>query len=144
MKLIPITADSTKLEKIKNSEFLLTLCSSVISLYPEDGAIYPWMGYLAEEHNRLVGSCAFKTPPVSGQVEIAYFTFPECERNGVGKRMAQRLVDVAFKHGVVRVVAQTLPTRSASTSILESISFKYAYDVIHPEDGRVWEWHLNK
>lgn len=100
----------------------------------------PWAGYLAEDDGEFVGSCAYKTPPIAEEVEIAYFTFPEHEGRGIATRMAQHLVDIAFANGVVRVKAQTLPEPNASTRLLEKLGFVFTGPVMHPEDGEVWEW----
>lgn len=88
----------------------------------------------------ICGTCAFKTPPASNEVEIAYFTCPENEGRGVATAMAQSLVDIATKNGVGRIKAQTLPEKNASTRILEKLGFRFSCQVMHPEDSEVWEW----
>lgn len=127
--------------RIQSSDFLKDLCASTIAMYPNGAPELPWAGYLAEEHGILVGTCAFKSAPIDGEVEIAYFTFPEHEGQGVATRMAQLLVNLASENGVVRTKAQTLPEPNASTRILEKLGFVFAGSVNHPEDGEVWEWH---
>ncbi len=119
MNLVTITLELASSQRIQSSDFLKDLCASIIALYPNGSPVLPWAGYLAEEQGVFVGTCAFKTLPESGEVEIAYFTFPGHEGQSVATRMAQRLVDLATKNGVVRVKAQTLPERNASTRILE-------------------------
>lgn len=102
----------------------------------------PWIGYLVSEDDHLVGTCAFKGPPVEGLVEIAYFTFPGYEGRGVATRMAQRLIDLSLAEDPrVTVIAQTLPAFSASTSLLKKLGFVMRRSLVHPEDGLVWEWH---
>lgn len=101
----------------------------------------PWAGYLAEEQGAVVGTCAYKSLPVAGEVEIAYFTFPGHEGRGVATRMAGYLVDLAKRNGVTRVRAQTLPMANASVRIVEKLGFTWIGAVQHPEDGEVWEWH---
>jgi [ribosomal protein S5]-alanine N-acetyltransferase len=141
MKLVPITPVLASSQRIRDCEFLNGLCASTMAMYPNGSPVLPWAGYLAEEQGVFVGTCAFKTAPESGEVEIAYFTFPAHEGRGVATRMAQRLVDLATENGVVRLKAQTLPERSASTRILEKLGFSLAGSVCHPQDGEVWEWH---
>lgn len=126
--------------KIKDSELLSGLCASVLAMYPNGQPTLPWAGYLAEEGEVMVGSCAFKTAPVAGRVEIAYFTFPEHEGRGVATRMAQQLISLATQHPAPQVYAQTLPQANASTHILEKLGFRFIGPVMHPEDGEVWEW----
>ena len=48
-----------------------------------------WGGYFVvdEDTREVVGSCAFKASPTQdGTVEIAYFTYPEFARAGMGPR----------------------------------------------------------
>ncbi len=126
--------------EIQDVDFLKDLCSSTITMYSQSPPPLPWVGYLAEEHGVIVGTCAYKTPPISGEVEIAYFTFPEHEGKGVATRMLQSLIDLAIEHGVASIRAQTLPKQNASTHILEKLGFEFSGSVIHLEDGEVWEW----
>ena len=116
------------------------ICSSVISMYPDGVPALPWVGYLAEENGNFIGTCAYKSSPIAGAVEIAYFTFPEYEGRGVATRMAGHLVDLATQNGVARIRAQTLPQANASTSILKKLGFALVGLVHHPDDGDVWEW----
>lgn len=103
----------------------------------------PWIGYFAIEDGVIVGTCAFKSPPVDGAVEIAYYTFPAHEGRGVATRMARALIELARSTDpAIRLFAQTLPHESASTAILRRLGFEHTRDVQHPADGLVWEWHL--
>ena len=140
MNLLPITAEFAASPLVTNSDFLSGLCTATLSMYPGGVPEMPWAGYLAEENGVLVGTCAFKSPPVSGSVEIAYFTFPQFEGRGIATRMAQDLVALAVQHGVIQVRAQTLPETGASTRILKKLGFTRVGTVSHPEDGDVWEW----
>jgi RimJ/RimL family protein N-acetyltransferase len=140
MNLVAITKELASSARIQGSGFLKDLCDATIAMYPNGAAIAPWTGYLAEERGAFVGTCAFKAPPESGVVEIAYFTFPGNEGRGIATAMAQRLVELAASHGVTGIKAQTLPERNASTRVLEKLGFGFSGSVIHPEDGEVWEW----
>ncbi len=114
-------------------------------LYQQTGASEPWIAYLARENAgedaRIVGTCSFKSQPRDGRVEIAYFTFPEHQRKGIGRQMAAALVEIA-RHApeAVEVLAHTLPEENASTHILESLGFQHLGTVEDPEDGPVWHW----
>ena len=113
-------------------------------LYRAVGYEPPWIGYLAFENSTCVGSCGFKAPPQNNRVEIAYFTFPGHESRGIATRMASELIRMALeKSPTLIVAAQTLPEENASTSILKKLRFRCVGAVEHPEDGLVWEWHLN-
>jgi Acetyltransferase (GNAT) domain len=52
------------------------------------------MGYLVLENEAIVGTCAFRSPPQNGEVEIAYFTFPEFEGRGFATEMGRRLIQI--------------------------------------------------
>lgn len=120
------------------------IVTATMQLYRKVGYELPWIGYLAFEGGRCVGSCGFKSSPRENRVEIAYFTFPGHESKGVATRMAAELIRLAFdKSPNVIVAAQTLPQRSASTSILTKLGFCFVAAIEHPEDGLVWEWQLN-
>ena len=120
------------------------ICRATAALYIENGYQPPWLGYLlVDDTARIVGTCAFKSPPCDGRVEIAYFTFPGNEGQGFATSAAGYLVGLAFEtNAKLTVIAQTLPTAGASTRILEKLGFQYAGETHHAEDGLVWEWHL--
>lgn len=143
LKLLPIRADGTLADtSLPVPAIAQEVVASFAQLYVPD-SIPPWLGYLAELDGVLVGSCAFKTPPREGAVEIAYFTFPENEGRGIATAMARELIALAHAADPsVCVFAQTLPRPSASTHILQRLGFVHTRDVQHPDDGLVWEWHL--
>lgn len=103
-----------------------------------------WGGFLAvdEETSTIIGTCGFKAGPSSeGDVEIAYFTFPQFEGRGYATAMARQLISsAAASKDVRRVIAHTLPHRSASTRVLEKSDMSWVGEVDDPEDGRVWRW----
>ena len=140
MNFLPITEELVNSPAVKSSEFLTGVCSATLAIYPEAGPFYPWVGYLVEEQNMLIGACAFKSPPINGTVEIAYFTFPEYERRGKATNMATQLLEIAIAQGIKAVTARTLPEYNASTSILQKLNFVFAGVVQDPEHGEVWEW----
>lgn len=111
--------------------------------YRSAGYHPPWIGYLAVEGECCVGTCAFKTPPESDAVEIAYFTFPEYEGRGIATRMATELLRIAHREAPrLTITAQTLPEMNASTAILKKLGFGFDGARMHPEDGTVWNWRL--
>jgi len=119
------------------------VCAATASHYGKVGFEPPWLGYLALLDERIVGVCGFKSPPTSGEVEIAYFTFPAFEGRGIATVMARELVALAraAEPGIV-VTARTRPQRNASTRILEKLGFVNRGTVDDPEDGEVWDWGL--
>lgn len=113
------------------------------SLYAAEGFEEPWIGYLVHRGKKPVGTCGFKSPPVDDRVEIAYFTFPEFQGRGLATAMAKKLIAIARSHQPdLTIAAQTLPAPNASTHILERLGFSRVETLDHPEDGKVWEWHL--
>ena len=106
---------------------------------------HPWGTYIARESDgTIVGACCFKRTPEGREVEIAYATLPSREGQGWGRNMVLSLVEMCRERGVVdRVVAHTLPTENASTSILRKCGFCIEGEMIDPEDGVVWRWILN-
>jgi [ribosomal protein S5]-alanine N-acetyltransferase len=61
--------------------------SAYVTLYKQMGFVPPWLGYFALDGGVLIGTCGFKSQPVAGRVEIAYFTFPGFEGRGYARRM---------------------------------------------------------
>jgi len=108
----------------------------------------PWGGYVVvdAESNLLVGACGFKNAPsTAGTVEIAYYTFPPFERRGYATASAAEMVAIARSSPLVRtIIAHTLPELSASTRVLKRNGFRFAGEVIDPEDGRVWRWERGR
>jgi ribosomal-protein-alanine N-acetyltransferase len=107
------------------------------------GARAPWTSYVAFRTDGVaVGTCAFKSPPTTKkEVEIAYLTFPEFEKQGHGTAMARALVEIAAGSGEVdSVIAQTLREEDASVHICRRLDFAFEGEVLDPEDGPVWRW----
>jgi [ribosomal protein S5]-alanine N-acetyltransferase len=131
-----------------NRAILLDVVAQTTKLMSVVGGDPKWFGYLTIDAgtNVIIGTCAFKGPPSKGgSVEIAYFTFPEFEKNGYATAMASTLVDIASKSEAVRrIIAHTLPETNASTRILQRIGMTFIGEVMDPEDGRVWRWAREK
>ena len=116
------------------------LTSAVVSV-----DVLHWGGYFGVDpaSREVVGSCAFKTPPRDGSVEIAYFTYPEFEGRGYATAMARKLIELAGQSPEVReVIAHTLPEPNASTHVLARVGMEFVGDVVDPDDGPVWRWRI--
>lgn len=104
----------------------------------------PWVHGFSMVHRtggKVVGTCAFKGPPIEGVVEIAYGVAPEEQGKGYATESAQALVTYAFTFREVQVVrAHTLPESNASTRVLAKCGFRRIGEVIDPEDGPVWRF----
>ncbi|MEW5976779.1 MAG: GNAT family protein [Acidobacteriota bacterium] len=144
MELIAITEQGLPAKMIGElPEMATQIVISTAAMYETAGYQAPWIGYLAVEKGGCVGTCAFKAAPRNGEVEIAYFTFPQYEGRGVATRMATLLINIARREipGLI-VTAQTLPMDNASNAILKKLGFVYSGERDHSEDGRVWDWRL--
>lgn len=127
------------------AEIAAEVAEATLDLYAKTDATEPWLSYFAlrESDNALLGTCAFKSPPMQGLVEIAYFSFPGYEGQGVASVMARELLKIAFDdYGVKAVLAHTLPEENASTSILRKRGFTLVEAVDDPDDGPIWRWAL--
>lgn len=110
-------------------------------MYRVTGYRPPWTGYLAVDGEQLVGTCAFKSAPSDGAVEIAYFTFPGHEGQGIATGMARQLIDIAYgADRSLKIIAHTPPERNAANAVLAKLGFLLLGDYEDPVDGTVWEW----
>jgi [ribosomal protein S5]-alanine N-acetyltransferase len=101
----------------------------------------PWVGYVAFVGETCVGTCAFKSPPKDGEVEIAYATFDGFRDQGYATAMVEGLLELAKgADASVAITAQTLRGNNASTRVLTKAGFVRVGDVMHAEDGEVSEW----
>jgi [ribosomal protein S5]-alanine N-acetyltransferase len=125
------------------SDIARDVCHKTAGLYEPAGSYSPWMGYLVLENDIIVGTCAFRSPPRNGEVEIAYFTFPEFEGHGFATEMARQLIQIVKDtEPRTRIFAFTLPEKSASNRILQKLGFGFARET-RDEDGLVvWRWEL--
>lgn len=146
IQITPIEADATPRGYGGDVDtFLRGVLDATAEHYGRIGFHDPWISYLAVDGQTPVGVCSFKSTPVDGRVEIAYFTFPSFEGRGVATMMAAALADIGLAAAEVQIVAaQTLPERSASHRVLEKLNFERIGELEHPEDGTVLEWQLQK
>ena len=116
------------------------ILGQTIALLARDPRPDPWGSYVVQLDNAPVGVGAFKSAPApSGEVEIAYMTFPAFEGRGHATATIASLVEVAASAGA-RPIALTLPEENASNRALCRNGFVFAGEVIDPEDGLVWRW----
>lgn len=119
------------------------VCAAAVAEYRRSGFVRPWISYLGETTHAVVGSCTFKAPPQHGEVEIAYYTFPDYEGEGFATEMARQLVAIARQTDPeIVVTARTLPEENPSTSVLRKLGFVQRSLVLDEEDGEMMEWFL--
>jgi RimJ/RimL family protein N-acetyltransferase len=146
LRLIPIDRSGVPADGVTERGVLAAeVCAATASFYATVGWMPPWVGYLVVSGEHVVGTCSFKGPPAAGKVEIAYFTFPEFEGQGLATAMAQELIALAERtEPGMGITAQTLPQHNASTHILEKLGFERSGTAVDQEVGEVWEWELPK
>ena len=141
LRLLQIGRDGSVAELGELPESVREVCAGTAQMYERNGFQPPWTGYLAQVDGVVCGSCAFKTAPQEGEVEIAYYSFPGHEGQGLATAMARELIALAAHADPgVRVTAQTLPEENASTAILRKLGLVMEAAIEHPEDGTVWQW----
>ncbi|MDO3626378.1 GNAT family N-acetyltransferase [Mucilaginibacter sp. BT774] len=112
-----------------------------IDFYKKVGYNPPWICYYVQMGGDLVAAAAFKGQPVNNKVEIAYGTFPQYQKQGIGTKIAQMLVQLSVQTDpAVRITAQTLKEENYSVRILRKNNFKLIGTAIDEEEGEVWEW----
>ena len=116
------------------------ILGQTVDLLARDPRPDPWGSYVVQLDGVPIGVAAFKSAPASsGEVEIAYMTFPAYEGRGHATGTVAALVGVALDAGA-RPVAHTLPEENASNRALRRNGFVFAGEVTDPEDGLVWRW----
>lgn len=122
---------------------ILAICEGTKALYTRVGFAPPWIGYLAKIENEVVGTCAFRSAPRSGRVEIVFVTLPQFEKRGFATEMARRLVEIAHRADAsLLVAARTDVSNPASGRVLAKIGFQASGPQLHPQEGEVVEWIL--
>ena len=102
-------------------------------------------GIFVLENDTIVGTCAFRSPPRNGEVEIAYFTFPGFEGRGLATKMARHLIQMVKNAELgTRIFAFTLPEKNASNRILQKLGFGFAEEMRDEDNRIVWRWELPK
>jgi RimJ/RimL family protein N-acetyltransferase len=118
----------------------------MIKLQASSNENLPWTGYSIVRNGEKVGQCAFKSKPVNGKVEIAYYTFAQFENQGIATEACKLLTELSMKiDPTIQITARTLMEDNASTKVLKKNNYEFAGVVTDPGDGEVWEWKfINK
>jgi [ribosomal protein S5]-alanine N-acetyltransferase len=93
--LVPICRDGSVRGIAEPTAATQDVLRQTAALYLTVGFQQPWIGYLALLGGRVVGTCAFKSAPAAGRVEIAYYTFADFEEQGIATSMVRELVAIA-------------------------------------------------
>ena len=114
-----------------------------IDFYKKVGYTPPWICYYVQLDNNLVAAAAFKGKPINSKVEIAYGTFPQYQKQGIGTQIAKMLIDLSLQTDPsVRITAQTLKEENYSVRILRKNNFKLIGTAMDDDEGEVWEWEF--
>ena len=141
-RLAPIERDGSVIGRIVARE-LEEACRMGAQHFASVGYLPPWIGYVAFDGDECMETCAFKTPPINGVVEIAYGTLERHQNKGYATAMVRALIDIARRaDSKVTITAQTLPGSNASARVLTKAGFVCTGELVHPEDGLVAEWRL--
>lgn len=141
MHLIPIPQHADKSLGLYASEDCQFVLQMYDDFYPKIGFIMPWVGYFVVREDQIVGSCSFVGQPQQGRVEIAYYTFPAFEGQGIASFACSSLISIAYQADPeVTITAKTAPEHNASTKILENHQFTFSGIVQDEEIGDAWLW----
>ncbi len=141
MRLIPIQERFEENERFTKNPLCRQTIEVTIDFYKKVGFVPPWIGYYVEENSNLVGSAGFKGPPLNGTVEIAYGTFDEYRKQGIGTAICKKLVELSINTDPsIKITATTFQKENFSTRILEKNNFVCVGTVNDVEDGEVWQW----
>ena len=145
IEYMPIAPNRDLMEPFLQDDFSRMVFDTYRDFYPHHGYDPPWIGYFAIHNGVVVGVGGYKGKPIDGQVEIAYGTVPAFEGHGISSHTCGYLTRQALMHDPdLRVIARTLTSENASTSILRKNGFVYVDVVEDPEDGEVWEWEFRQ
>ena len=116
-----------------------------LAMLEQSEQVSPWIHGFSIRHRRdgdEVGRCGFKGPPdADGVVEIAYGISPDHQGNGYATEAVVASTASVLKNELSSTVrAHTLPSESASTSVLRKCGYRFLGEVDDAEDGRVWRW----
>ncbi|MBO6517238.1 MAG: GNAT family N-acetyltransferase [Bacteroidia bacterium] len=112
---------------------------------------FPWLGYFALHGENIIGTGGFKNTPNqsrrSGHVEIAYEVFEEYRGQGLGKKICNKLVDLAKDQPLChRLIALVDLDNHKSEKVLLSNGFSLERQV-EEMDGNLsnlWSLQLEK
>jgi len=141
MQLTPIPLEPDLNNPLYQNDNCQALICIYDEYYPRNGYQPPWTGYFIIKDNEVVGSCGFTKAPEDGVVEIAYWTFPEYEGQGIGNFACGELVRMAGEADPgVRIIAKTAPDENPSVKILKKYQFNQVGVVQDEEIGEAWLW----
>jgi RimJ/RimL family protein N-acetyltransferase len=145
LRLVPILRSGELAEPLHLTEFGQAVIQATVDNYPPGEGEPEWPCYALALGDQAVGGGGYKTPPIAGEVEIAYFTAPEYEGLGYAGQTARLLIARAWrKDPTLTITAETLMEENASVRILRGIGFAQKEVRVDPDEGvEVWHWELH-
>lgn len=141
MQLSPIPLEPDTSNPLYQTENCQALISIYDEYYPKAGYQPPWTGYFIIRDNTVVGSCGFTKAPENGRTEIALWTFPEYEGQGIAGFACGELIRIAHEADpTVVLTAKTAPEENASVHLLQKNGFNRHGTVEDEEIGEAWLW----
>jgi ribosomal-protein-alanine N-acetyltransferase len=141
MDLLPIKEHLHENEEFAANPDCQDSLYTCIDFYKRVGFNPPWICYYIQLNGALVAAAAFKGKPINNKVEIAYGTFPQHQKRGIGTQIAKKLVQLSLNTAPsVRITAQTLKEENYSVRILRKNNFELIGTAMDDDEGEVWEW----
>lgn len=110
--------------------------------YPASGQPGKWGPHLFFVEGVLVGNGGWKGSPVDGVAEIGYAVAPSRRGQGIATAAVRHFTARARSEGLKMVLAYTVPSESASTTVLGRCGFEMV-GLVNNRDGAVlWRWEL--
>jgi len=108
--------------------------------YEQNGFHPPWTGYFIVSEGRVVGSCGFTSKPKDGRVEIAFWTFPRHQGEGIATEACRQMTNIALKEdSSVIITAVTSSEEEASAKVLEKSGFLKRGIISNGDILWIWE-----
>lgn len=144
MELRILDENEDKLDDLFASAEAQQLLEIYDEYYPRIGFDPPWVAYVVILDGEVVGTGSFTSAPKDGVVEIAFWTFPAFEGQGIASFVCAHLVDIAHAEDPsVVVTAKTAPGSNAGTRVLEKNAFVYRHPVADDDIEEAWLWVKN-
>lgn len=99
-----------------------------IHLYTPRESILDKGGHIliAEKDGKVMGACAL-VPCFEGCMELAKLAVsPSARGNGLGRILAETVIELARKHGAKRIVLSSNSSLTTALALYESLGFEYA------------------
>lgn len=139
--LHPIDPTADRLHPVFSQPPCAEVLDMYVDFYSQVGRKDPWLGYFILRETVVAGTCGFAGPPSNGRIEIAYWTFPSFEGQGVATAACQLLLGIVRRTDpTLRVTAKTEPRENASTRILANLGFTRTGIVQDHAIGDAWLW----